>query len=45
MIGIGETLNYNTQCVYVPVVLNNTSVSIDFFIFPISGADLVLGIQ
>lgn len=45
MIGNGETLNCNTQCLNVPVILNNTSFSIDFFILPISGAALVLEIQ
>lgn len=45
MIGNGDQLVCNTQCLNVPVLLSNTSFTIDFFILPLSGADLVLGVQ
>lgn len=45
MIGNGDQLVCNTQCLNVPVLLSNTPFTIDFFILPISGADLVLGVQ
>lgn len=45
MIGNGEQLVCNTQCLNVPILLSNTSFIIDFFILPLSGADLVLGVQ
>lgn len=45
MIGDGEQLVCNTQCLTVPVLLSNTSFTIDFFILLLGGADLVLGVQ
>lgn len=45
MIGKVNKLNCNTQCLTVPVCLNNSRFIVDFFILPINGADVVLGIQ
>lgn len=42
MMGNGEQLVCNSQCLNVPVLLSKTTFHIDFFISPINGADLVL---
>lgn len=45
IIGNGDTLSCHTQCLNGPVLLSNKLFTIDFFILPISGVDLVLGVQ
>lgn len=45
MVGNGGKLTHTSVCHQVPITLANTLLSIDFFVLPMSGADIVLGIQ
>lgn len=45
MVGNGGKLTHTSVCHHVPITLANTLLSIDFFVLPMSGADIVLGIQ
>lgn len=45
MVGNGDKLICISSCSQVPVKLGNTQFLIDFYILPISGADIILGIQ
>ncbi|GAV88292.1 RVP_2 domain-containing protein, partial [Cephalotus follicularis] len=44
-VGSGQFLNCLRKCVNVPLKLQAYQFSIDFFVLPIEGADVVLGIQ
>lgn len=45
MVGNGDKLLCNSSCTNFPIQLGNTQFLIDFYVLPINGADLVLGIQ
>lgn len=44
MVGNDEQLNCDQMYSSIPLVLNTTTFHIDFYILPISGADVVLGV-
>lgn len=39
MIGNGDQLVQNAQCLNIPIILNNTPFTIDFFVLRITGID------
>lgn len=45
MVGNGDKLRCNTFCSNLPVTLGKTQFLIDFYVLPISRADVILGIQ
>lgn len=45
MVGNGEKLECTGACSQVPVILISAQFSIHFFVLPISGANIVLGVQ
>lgn len=45
MVGNGDSLSCKSYCFNIPVSLDSTQFHIDLFILPISGAEIVLGIQ
>lgn len=45
MVGNGDKLQCTSSCTNVSVQLGNNQFHIDFYVLPISGADVVLGIQ
>lgn len=45
LVGNGEGLHCSEMCPKVPLFLNNIRFDIDFFVLPIRGAEVVLGVQ
>lgn len=45
VVGNGDTIQCTGSCSDVPVILSDTLLWIPFYILPIHGADLVLGVQ
>lgn len=45
MIGNGSTIDCDTKCPTVPILIQCYTFSVDLFQLPIGGADIVLGVQ
>lgn len=45
MLGSGDQLHCNTICRQVPVTIDTRTFHIDFFILPLSGGEVIFGVQ
>lgn len=45
MVGNGEQLSGNSVCSHIPLSLDDNQFYVDFYVLPLSGANVVLGIR